>query len=204
VKTIKTLLAAVLAVVFIFSPVFAGYREDIINGNTAYKAGKWAEADAWYKSAYKEKPSDKLKALIAAVEKKAGTEESPPVKAVETVKAAGKTFDAGPLLLITADVLLAGGAGFMVYYSDNAQKEYSESYAELNNTTQANYDLLVKKQKETYAIMTAETAVLSLAAVALIYTFGDAFVTHGIFKQDVSVNTGIKQGLASIQIGRRF
>jgi hypothetical protein len=202
-KHLYVVLAAVIILTVISGSAFAEYKENITNGNKAYKAAQWADADAWYRKAYSEKPSERLKTLIAAIENKIGGEKSAPVNAVE-VKTPVKPFDAGPLLLITTDVLLAGAAAYMVYYGDSAQEEYDELYREINNTTGANYDRLVKKQKETYQIMTLESVALAAASAALVYTFGDMFFTHEVFKKDTAMIGGIAPNFAYLKIERRF
>lgn len=201
-KVLKIMFVAA-AVSFLACAAFADYKTDIVNGNKAYKAKKWDDAAAWYRKAYDEKPSDRLKVLIAAIEKKIGTESAGNKQPVELEKPE-KPLDLGPVLLVALDLALAGGAGYMIFYESHAQEEYNKLYAEINNTTHENYLRLVAKQKETYMIRTLEAVAISAAAAAIIYTAGDAFFMHGVFKQDVSLKSGIAPGFAYAGIERDF
>lgn len=66
----KRFVICILAVLFSFSMLFAGYKENVTAGVKAYKSKNYAAALKYFRAAYAEKESPKLKQYITMLEKK--------------------------------------------------------------------------------------------------------------------------------------
>ena len=198
----KIALFVLTAALMIPACLSAGYKEDIQKGNEAYKAQDWQAADTYYRKAYTEKPGEKLKKVIVFIESKM-TKTAAKEAAKKSLKEE-KPFNWGGAGLIALDTVLAAAAAYTVYDQQNSQEDYLKLYAAVNNTTDENYSLLVKKQKTAYDKMTLEVLGLSAAGVMVLYTLGDLFFTHQIFTADVSVKPVITLGYAGISAERSF
>lgn len=195
---VKKIILTVL-LMFVFMPLYAEYNDSVARANQAYAQNDYRTALGWYKKAYGEKPSERLKRLIFNIYQRLQLQNAPPgLPAIAYAKEKEKLFPVGPVLLITANILAAGGAGYAIYYEDVKVKEYNKTYDLINNTTPENFHKLLDLQMKTYNVMILKTTAVTLFGTIFTYTIVDLFMTHKIFGPEVSLTTG--DGRAEIQL----
>ncbi len=190
---IKSVLLVLIISVFFSTVLFADYKENMKMGNEQYKQGNLEKALEYYNNALEENPNDQLFAFTEKL-----------VKKIEAQKKLQGGKDSSGLILIGVDVVLTGLAvvTFMDYSasSDN----YEKLYTALNETTEANYNILEyeKKQTEQKGILMAFAC--GAAGLALTYTVLDMFVFHNSFNTTVSASINPFSGYAGLNVKWRL
>ena len=188
-----------VSLIFVFLPLYAEYNDSVVRANWAYTQKDYKTALEWYKKAYREKPSERLKRVIFNINQRLRLQNAPPgLPAIAYEKEKERPFPVGPVLLITANILAAGGAGYAIYSEEQQVKAYNKTYDAINKTTLENYNELLDLQEKTYNMMILKASVVTVFGTIFTYTIVDLFMTHKIFGQDVSLTTG--DGRAEIQL----
>ena len=195
----KIILAVVL--ISVFAPLYAGYNNNIARAAQALKHNKLIPALELYKQAYRERPSEKLKNVIFKLYEMIKLQDTPTFNGKKIKE---KPFPTGPTILISTNVLLFGAAIGAIFYEQAKVKDYNTLYDRINATTTENYQKLLDKQQETYNVMILKSSVIVVFVSILTYTFVDLFMTHKIFGQEVSLNTGDGHGDIQLAVKRSF
>lgn len=154
--------------------LLAGYDENMAAGLAAYKQDKLVDAYKYFYAAYKEKPSQRIQNVLAFIKKKYFVEQ----KAAKPVPALESPWK---WVLVGTDV---AAMGFTVYagmdYYKQADK-YDTLYAEKNNTTMDNYNMLTAESKTFHDKEGVYTAGVIISSLAISYTLADLFFIHAAF-----------------------
>lgn len=106
--------------------------------------------------------------------------------------------------LIGLDVLGAGLSVYALLDEISAADAYDLLYADLNNTTQANYDMLAAKKKDIDSKLTFVSVTMGLTGAFVVYTLVDLLWLHLAFPDapKMTYNGDTKTYIVSIE--RRF
>ncbi len=190
-----------VALLSVFAPLYAGYHDSIAGAAQALKHHKLIPALELYKRAYRERPSEKLKNVIFKLYEMIKLQDTPTLNGKKIKE---KPFLTGSTILISTNVLLFGAAVGSIFYEQAKVKEYNTLYDRINATTPENYQKLLDKQQETYNVMILKSSVIMIFLSVLTYTAVDLFMTHKIFGQELSLNTGDGHGDIQLAVKRSF
>jgi tetratricopeptide (TPR) repeat protein len=187
---------------FMDAAVNNAYKEGLSKGNAAYKAGNMQDALTWYAQAQEVFPNKQLENFMAKVRLQAG---GPDISSLEPAPEVNGGKDS-PLkwVLIGADAGLAALTVVLVLdYNKNADA-YNALHTLLDNTTEANYQILLaeKKKVEDKGGLVALCGVAAGLAVA--YTLADAFAIHAVFPKDVKASYNLQKKRFEVAVNREF
>lgn len=161
-----------LCILFVLScqVLFAAYKENMADGNAAYKKGDLEQALKFYEQALEEQPSDQLFSFTDMIRKKIDEK-----KQREKVSSGGSDKTA----LIALDAALAGFAIFSFFDYSSSAASYEELYTAINNSTPESYRVLVYEKKQVEQKGTFMAFAAGAAGAAVVYTLIDVFVLSG-------------------------
>ena len=114
--------------------VSADYKDNVAQGNKAYREGKLQQAIEYYNKALEENPNDQLLSFVEKLQKKTGEK-----------NAELKTKDSAGLILVGVDILISAyAAATYLDYSASADS-YEKLYASLTGQRRQITGFLIMK-----------------------------------------------------------
>lgn len=193
----KKIIIFVVIFVSLCSFVFADYKANMAAGNAAYKAGNLEEALKLYQAALEEQPSDQLFAFADKLKKKIEDKK-------QLAGAAGVSGKSDKTALFVVDIALAGiaAASYLDYAANGAA--YETLYTAINNTTAANYNILVNEKARVDSQGTFMTVAVGVAGAAVLYTLADLFIFSNASSQAVTARINPVTEYAGLTVQWRF
>lgn len=175
------------------------YKEAIAKGNVAYKAGNMEEALQWYGQAQIVLPNKKLESFINKIKLQSGPDI---IMGGSVVKKDENT--PWKWVLIGSDVVLSGLTVALIMDYNKAADSYNGLHDKYDNTTDANYEMLVIEKKKTEDKQAAVAIAGAAAGIIIAYTIVDAFVLHTIFPKDVSIGIKSQKNQFELTLNKEF
>jgi tetratricopeptide (TPR) repeat protein len=144
---------------------FGGYAYASLNNQS--------KALQYLQKAYELSGDSNIKAKIDSIKAAGGT---PEIAAAHASKdSAYKWF------LLGADIILAGAATYEYLDFSKANNNYNNEYAQIDNTTVDNYNLLLSMRDTVVSKQTTCDVLMACAGTAIAYTLIDVFFVHAAF-----------------------
>lgn len=122
--------------------------------------------------------------------------------AVNQPKSGG--ISAAGWILLVGDAALAGLSVYFLMVERSAAESYNTLFDEVNNTTQANYDLLAAKKKEIDDKILVTEIAGAAAAAAVLYTLADVLFIHAAFPSSTKVSYDPGSKAVKLSVSRGF
>jgi hypothetical protein len=101
-------------------------------------------------------------------------------------------------------VVLAGLSVYFLLDERSSAASYVTLFNDVNNTTQANYDLLATKKTEIDGKILATEIASGMAAAAVLYTLADVLFIHAVFPSSTKVSYDQGNKAVKFSVSRRF
>jgi len=110
----------------------------------------------------------------------------------------------GSIILVCVDLALAGWGTYQYLDYKNTADNYNIQYAQIDNTTPANYYILFSAHKTALDKQNSFLISSGIAGTAILYTVLDAIFIHAVFPVDVAFNYNFNTQLTQLTLRKNF
>ncbi len=201
----KFLVSLFVLIMLLGSSAFADYSQDMNKGKEAYMAGNYNEALKYYKEAFSENPTTQLGSFIVKLEqivKKSNVQKQ--AAAIQPEEKPKTSIYPASIAMVIVDLALVGISAYEYLDYNNTLDSYNNLYAQINYTTQQNYQTLLGDMDNAQSKQNTMVLFSSLAGAAVIYTLADVFFIHAAFPVNISAGYDPNKGQVKLALKKEF